>query len=78
MGNGFTDRFRIRKSRRFIKKHRNRLHVVGLGAHYDDIAVIGNIHDNPELLEGEHGKEAAKCDCGERCEQCDPALRHND
>jgi len=27
--------------------------------------VIGNIHDNPELLKGEHGKEAAKCDCGE-------------
>ena len=20
----------------------------------------------------------SKCDCGEKCEQCDPALRHND
>jgi len=42
------------------------------------VEVIGNIHDNPELLESENGKEAAKCDCGERCERCDPALRHND
>jgi len=40
--------------------------------------VIGNIHDNPELLESENGKEAAKCDCAGRCERCDPALRHND
>jgi len=47
-------RFCIKKSRRFIKKHKSRLHVAGLGTHSDDVEVIGNIHDNPELL-----KEAA-------------------
>ena len=39
--------------------------------------IIGNTHDNPELLEGENGKEAAECDCGGRCEWCDASLRHN-